>query len=70
MWTYCALTVGHDGIDTPICTARGTTRHKTILRHVSPEEEPRHRRNLEKKQQQSGKASPLHVSSVPRFTIT
>lgn len=69
MWSYCALTVGHDGIDSPIWTACSTTRHKTILRYVSPDEEPRHLHSIEKIQEQRDKASALQVPSVPRFTI-
>lgn len=48
MWSYCALIVGHDGIDSPIRMACPATRHKPSLRHVPPEGESRHPSGVQK----------------------
>jgi len=67
MWSYCALIVGHDGIDSPISMAHPVTRHKTTLRHVSPEVKPRHPSRREKKAATKGNA--ISFAAVVRSAI-
>ena len=71
MWSYCALIVGHDGINSPISIACPATRHRTTLRHDSPEGEQRHPNSMGKIEAAKSKGInfPAVVRSAVRYPL-